>query len=167
MNIFLNDRIFEIVASVAEKEKTEAYVIGGFVRDNIMGRENPDKDVDIVVLGDGVTIARKVAKSISPGIKVTVYKTYGTAMFRFENYDIEFVGARKESYQRHSRNPEVTPGTLEDDQNRRDFTVNALAISLNRNNYGEVIDPFGGLNDIKHKILRTPLEPDTTFSDDR
>jgi poly(A) polymerase len=166
MNISLNDRIFEIVASVAEKEKTEAYVIGGFVRDNIMGRENPDRDVDIVVIGDGVAIARKVAKSISPGISVTVYKTYGTAMFRFENYDIEFVGARKESYQRHSRNPEVTPGTLEDDQNRRDFTVNALAISLNRNNYGEVLDPFGGLADIKHKILRTPLEPDTTFSDD-
>ncbi|HUW92595.1 MAG TPA: HD domain-containing protein [Bacteroidales bacterium] len=166
MNIFLNDRIFEIVASVAEREKAEAYVIGGFVRDHIMGRENPDKDIDIVVLGDGVAIARAVAKSISPGIRVTVYKTYGTAMFRFENYDIEFVGARKESYQSHSRNPKVSPGTLEDDQNRRDFTVNALAISLNRHNYGEVIDPFGGLKDIKGKTLRTPLEPDTTFSDD-
>lgn len=166
MNISLNDRIFGIVASVAEKEKVEAYVIGGFVRDHIMCRENPHKDIDIVVLGDGVATARAVAKSISPAISVTVYKTYGTAMFRFENYDIEFVGARKESYQSNSRNPEVSPGTLEDDQNRRDFTVNALAISLNRHNFGEVLDPFGGLLDIQSGILRTPLEPDTTFSDD-
>jgi len=166
MNISLNDRIFGIIASVAEKEKAEAYVIGGFVRDHILGRDNPDKDIDIVVMGDGVAIARAVAKSINPGISVTVYKTYGTAMFRFENYDIEFVGARKESYQSHSRNPEVSPGTLEDDQNRRDFTVNALAISLNRHNFGEVLDPFGGLSDIESGILRTPLEPDTTFSDD-
>ena len=166
MNISLNERIFEIVSSVAERKKVEAYVIGGFVRDHLMGRDNPDKDIDIVVLGDGVAIARAVAKSINPTIPVTVFKTYGTAMFRFENYDIEFVGARKESYQSNSRNPEVSPGTLEDDQNRRDFTVNALAISLNRHNFGEVLDPFGGLKDIESGILRTPLEPDTTFSDD-
>ena len=166
MNIFLNDKIFEIVAGVANHENVEAYVIGGYVRDYIMGREHPDKDIDIVVIGDGVAVARAVARAINPAIGVTVYKTFGTAMFRFKNYDIEFVGARKESYQRHSRNPEVKPGTLEDDQNRRDFTINALAISLNKSDYGELLDPFGGLEDIEKKILRTPLDPDTTFSDD-
>jgi len=166
MYIFPDDSIFEIIARVAEREEAEAYVIGGYVRDHILGREHPEKDIDIVVLGDGARMARAVAKEINTKIKVTVFKTFGTAMFRSGNYDIEFVGARKESYSSNSRKPAVMPGTIEDDQNRRDFTVNALAISLNRKNFGEVIDPFGGLDDIKNKILRTPLDPDATFSDD-
>jgi poly(A) polymerase len=166
MNIFPDDRIFEIISRVAEREKIEAYVIGGYVRDHIMGRDHPDKDIDIVVLGDGTEMARAVAREISKDISVTVFKNFGTAMFRYMNYDIEFVGARRESYSRNSRKPSVSPGTLEDDQNRRDFTINALAISLNRSSIGEVLDPFGGLADIKNRILRTPLDPDTTFSDD-
>jgi poly(A) polymerase len=166
MYIFPDDNIFEIIARVAEREEAEAYVIGGYVRDHIMGREHPEKDIDIVVLGDGPRMARAVAKEINSKIKVTVFKTFGTAMFRSGNYDIEFVGARKESYSSNSRKPAVLPGTIEDDQKRRDFTVNALAISLNRKNFGEVIDPFGGLDDIKNKILRTPLDADATFSDD-
>lgn len=166
MKIFPDDRIFEIVARVADRENVEVYVIGGFVRDHILGRVHPDKDIDIVVLGDGPAMARAVAMEISGDIRVTVFKTFGTAMFRYENYDIEFVGARKESYSADSRKPSVIPGTLEDDQNRRDFTINALAISLNRNNPGEVLDPFGGLDDLHDGIIRTPLDPDTTFSDD-
>lgn len=166
MYIIPDDSIFEIIARVAERESVEAYVIGGYVRDYILRREHPEKDIDIVVLGDGVKMARAVSREINRGIKVTVFKTFGTAMFRSGIYDIEFVGARKESYSSDSRKPAVMPGTIEDDQNRRDFTVNALAISLNRKNFGEVIDPFGGLKDIENKILRTPLDPETTFSDD-
>ncbi len=166
MNIFPDDRIFEIVARVADREQVDVYVIGGYVRDHIMGRVHPDKDVDIVVLGDGPAMARAVAREISPDIKVTVFKTFGTAMFRYRDYDVEFVGARKESYSENSRKPSVAPGTLEDDQKRRDFTINALAISLNAANPGEVLDPFGGIEDISNGIIRTPLEPDTTFSDD-
>lgn len=166
MNISLNDPIFEIVSEVCEREGTDAYVIGGFVRDYLLRREHSGKDIDIVVIGDGVATAKAVAKAIRPGIKVSVFKTFGTAMFRFNDCDIEFVGARKESYSRDSRKPDVSPGTLEDDQNRRDFTINALAISLNKASYGELLDPFGGLEDLERKIIRTPLEPDTTFSDD-
>jgi len=166
MDIFPEERIFEIVSRVADREHVEAYVIGGYVRDHIMGREHPDKDIDIVVLGDGVSMAKATAAEINPDIKVTVFKTFGTAMFRYRNYDIEFVGARKESYRKNSRKPTVSPGSLEDDQNRRDFTINALAISLNKGSFGEVLDPFGGMDDIRNKILRTPLDPDTTFTDD-
>lgn len=166
MKIFPDDRIFEIVARVADREHVEAYVIGGFVRDHIMGRLHPEKDIDIVVIGDGPAMARAVAREISRDIKVTVFKTFGTAMFRYQNNDIEFVGARKESYSEDSRKPSVIPGTLADDQNRRDFTINALAISLNSDNPGEVLDPFGGIEDIRNGIIRTPLDPDTTFSDD-
>jgi poly(A) polymerase len=166
MKIFPDDRIFEIVARVADRDKTEAYVIGGYVRDYIMGRVHPYMDIDIVVIGDGPAMARAVAREISHDIKVTVFKTFGTAMFRYQNHDIEFVGARKESYSEDSRKPSVSPGTLEDDQKRRDFTINALAISLNLDNPGEVLDPFGGIDDIRNGIIRTPLEPDTTFSDD-
>jgi poly(A) polymerase len=166
MKIFPDDRIFEIVARVADREHVEAYVIGGFVRDHIMGRLHPEKDIDIVVIGDGPAMARAVAREISRDIKVTVFKTFGTAMFRYQNNDIEFVGARKESYSEDSRKPSVIPGTLTDDQNRRDFTINALAISLNSDNPGEVLDPFGGIEDIRNSIIRTPLDPDTTFSDD-
>jgi poly(A) polymerase len=166
MKIFPEEKIFGIVSRVAEKEQVEAYAIGGYVRDHIMGRDNPDKDIDIVVLGDGVALAKAVAKKINPDINVTVFKTFGTAMFRYKESDIEFVGARKESYNASSRKPAVAPGTLTDDQNRRDFTINALAISLNKDSFGEVLDPFGGMDDIGNKILRTPLDPDVTFSDD-
>jgi poly(A) polymerase len=166
MNIFPDDRIFEIVSRVAEREDVKVYLIGGYVRDHIMGREHPDKDIDIVVLGDGVAMAKAVAHEVNPDINVTVFKNFGTAMFRYGNFDMEFVGARKESYTKDSRKPAVTPGTLEDDLNRRDFTINALAISLNSGDLGEVLDPFDGLEDIRNMILRTPLNPDTTFSDD-
>ncbi len=166
MNICLNDKIFEMLSDVVTSEKTEAYVIGGWVRDCILKRNHADKDIDIVVIGNGISIARKAAKKINPGIKVSVFKNFGTAMFRSGDYEIEFVGARKESYDRGSRKPIVEDGTLEDDQKRRDFTINALAISINRETFGNFLDPFGGLSDIKNKIIRTPLEPDTTFSDD-
>ena len=166
MDIIPEERIFEIVARVTEREHVKAYVIGGYVRDHIMGREHPDMDIDIVVLGDGVAMAKAIAEEINPDINVTVFKTFGTAMFHYRNYDIEFVGARKESYRKNSRKPTVSPGSLEDDQNRRDFTINALAISLNKDSFGEVLDPFGGMDDIRNKILRTPLDPDTTFTDD-
>jgi poly(A) polymerase len=166
MNICLNDKIFETLSSVVSAENVQAYVIGGWVRDCILKRDHPEKDIDIVVLGSGIEIAQKVAKKINPRLKVSVFKTFGTAMFRSHEYEVEFVGARKESYDRNSRKPVVENGTLEDDQKRRDFTINALAISLNKETFGEFIDPFGGLEDIRKKIIRTPLEPDKTFSDD-
>jgi len=166
MNICLNDKIFETLSSVVTSENVEAYVIGGWVRDCILKRDHPDKDIDIVVVGSGIEIAQKVAKKINPRLKVSVFKTFGTAMFRNREYELEFVGARKESYDKKSRKPVVEDGTLEDDQKRRDFTINALAISLNKETFGKFIDPFGGLDDIKKKIIRTPLEPDKTFSDD-
>jgi poly(A) polymerase len=166
MNICLNDKIFEILSSVVATEKVQAYVIGGWVRDCILKRDHPDKDIDIVVIGSGIDIAKKAARKIHPGIKVSVFKSFGTAMFRNQEYEIEFVGARKESYDRNSRKPVVEDGTLEDDQKRRDFTINTLAISLNRETFGTFLDPFDGLEDLKKKIIRTPLEPDRTFSDD-
>jgi poly(A) polymerase len=166
MNICLNDKIFGLLSEVVTAENAEAYVIGGWVRDCILKREHADKDVDIVVIGSGIDIARKAARKISTKIKVSVFKNFGTAMFRFDDYDIEFVGARKESYDRGSRKPVVENGTLEDDQKRRDFTINALAISLNKETFGQFLDPFNGMEDLKNKIIRTPLNPDTTFSDD-
>ena len=166
MNICLNDKIFTVLSEVVTAEKVRAYVIGGYVRDTILKRDHPGKDIDIVVLGSGIEIARKAAKKISPGSKVSVFKNFGTAMFKFEDYEIEFVGARKESYDRSSRKPVVENGSLEDDQERRDFTINALAISLNKETYGDFLDPFGGMDDLKNKIIRTPLDPDKTFSDD-
>jgi len=166
MNICLNDKIFETLSTVVTTEKVQAYVIGGWVRDCILKRDHPDKDIDIVVIGSGIEIAKKAARKIHPGTKVSVFKSFGTAMFRNLEYEIEFVGARKESYNRNSRKPVVEDGTLEDDQKRRDFTINTLAISINKETYGEFLDPFGGLNDLKKKIIRTPLEPDKTFSDD-
>jgi len=166
MNICLNDKIFETLSSVVTTEKVQAYVIGGWVRDCLLKRDHPDKDIDIVVVGSGIEIAQKAARKIHPGTKVSVFKSFGTAMFRDHEYEIEFVGARKESYDRTSRKPIVEDGTLEDDQKRRDFTINTLAISINKETFGEFIDPFGGLEDLKKKIIRTPLEPDKTFSDD-
>ena len=166
MNICLNDKIFEILSSVVTSENVQAYVIGGWVRDCLLKRDHPDKDIDVVVIGSGIDIAQKAAGMIHPGVKVTVFKNFGTAMFRNREYEIEFVGARRESYNRNSRKPVVENGTLEDDQKRRDFTINTLAISLNKETFGEFLDPFGGMGDLKKKIIRTPLEPDKTFSDD-
>ncbi|MCU0437509.1 MAG: CCA tRNA nucleotidyltransferase [Raineya sp.] len=156
-----------LLATIAQKSQeigAESYLVGGFVRDLILKR--PCKDIDIVCVGSGVDFAEKIAQEISPTIQVSFFKNFGTAMFRHEGWDIEFVGARKESYQRNSRKPIVENGSLEDDQNRRDFTINALAISLNKENMGALIDPFGGVGDLKKKIIQTPLNPDITFSDD-
>jgi poly(A) polymerase len=166
MKICLNDKIFGLLSEVVTEEKIEAYVIGGYVRDCILERNHPDNDIDIVSIGNGIDIAKKVARRLGPKIKVSIFKNFGTAMFRYKNYELEFVGARKESYSRESRKPIVENGTLEDDQRRRDFTINALAIALNMDSLGEVIDPFNGISDISNKIIKTPLEPDTTFSDD-
>jgi len=166
MNICLNDKIFETLSEVVSSENVQAYIIGGWVRDCLLERDHPEKDIDIVVIGSGIEIARKAARKLHPGTKISVFKNFGTAMFRVQEYEIEFVGARKESYDRNSRKPIVENGTLEDDQARRDFTINALAISLNEETFGKFLDPFGGVDDLKKKIIRTPLDPDKTFSDD-
>jgi len=166
MNICLNDKIFKSLSSFFEAEEIEGYVIGGWVRDCLLKRDHPDKDIDIVVLGSGIEIAKKAAAAISPKSKVSQFRNFGTAMFRYREYELEFVGARKESYSRGSRKPVVENGTLEDDLKRRDFTINALALSLSNKSFGELLDPFGGLEDLKNKVIRTPLDPDKTFSDD-
>ncbi len=155
--------IFNKVAEVSKNDGVDSYVVGGFVRDLILKR--PSKDIDFVTIGSGILMAEKVAKSIK-GAKVSVFKNFGTAMIKSQGFDLEFVGARKESYNRGSRKPIVEDGTLSDDQNRRDFTINAMAISLNESNYGELVDPFEGAKDLKRKTIRTPLDPDITFSDD-
>ena len=160
----LNDPIFNIISQVGESEKTPVFVIGGFVRDALLKRSS--KDIDVVALGSGIEIAEKVAKKLGPKVKVSVFKNFGTAMLRHGDYEIEFVGARKESYRQNSRKPIVENGTLMDDQNRRDFTINAMAISLNKEDYGQLIDPFNGEKDLRNKVIRTPLDPDRTFSDD-
>jgi poly(A) polymerase len=166
MNICLSDKIFITLSNVIAAENAEAYVIGGYVRDCLLKRDHPDKDIDIVVIGHGIDIARKAARKLGPGIKVAVFRNFGTAMFKYNEYDIEFVGARKESYDRNSRKPTVENGTLEDDQKRRDFTINALAISLNHSTWGKLLDPFNGINDLRNKLIKTPLDPDKTFDDD-
>jgi len=161
----LQNRIFQVISLASQELNVNSYVIGGFVRDLLLSRDFK-KDIDIVVVGSGIELALKVSQLLPNKPKVQVFKTYGTAMLRFEDTEIEFVGARKESYNLDSRNPVIENGTLEDDQNRRDFTINALALSLNAANFGELTDPFNGLEDLKHKIIRTPLEADITFSDD-
>ncbi len=155
--------MYRVIADAARFLQSDAFVIGGFVRDALLGRAC--KDVDIVTSGNGIRLAEEVAKRL--GIeKVTVFKTFGTAMFMYHDWQLEFVGARKESYSSDSRNPQVVPGSLEDDQLRRDFTINALAISLNEQDYGCLVDPFDGVEDLERKIIRTPLNPDITFTDD-
>lgn len=161
----LNHPIFKIISQSAEELNIDAYVIGGFVRDCILGR-GQHKDVDVVAIGSGIALARQVAKKIPGRPKVQIFKTYGTAMLRYEDMEIEFVGARKESYSKESRNPVVETGTLEDDQNRRDFTINAMAFDLHKSNFGHLLDPFGGIKDLNAKIIRTPRDPDITYSDD-
>jgi len=158
--------VFKQIGKVSDQEGVETYVVGGFVRDVLLSRERKVYDVDIVTVGSGINLATKVAAALRPGLRVTVFKNFGTAMFRFNDIDFEFVGARKESYQHDSRKPIVEDGTLEDDQKRRDFTINALAIGLNNNRYGELLDPFDGIGDLENKIIKTPLAPEITFSDD-
>ena len=159
----LEHKVFKAIAKVANSNNERAFVIGGFVRDLILGR--PCKDIDVVTEGSGINLAKATAKEL--GVKqVSVFKNFGTAMFRCGDLEVEFVGARKESYSKGSRKPIVEDGTLEDDQNRRDFTINAMALSLNKSNYGELVDPFNGLRDLDLGIIRTPLDPDVTYSDD-
>ena len=161
----LQNPIFKIISQSAKELHIDSYVIGGFVRDFILKRGDI-KDVDIVAIGDGIKLAKQVAKNLPNKPKVQVFKTYGTAMLRYNDIEIEFVGARKESYTEDSRNPSVENGTLQDDQNRRDFTINALALNLNEENFGDLLDPFNGIDDLENKIIRTPLNPDITYSDD-
>ena len=161
----LHNKIFEVIAQASQELQVERYVIGGFVRDFLLGRDFK-KDIDIVAVGSGIELALKVSELLPKQPKVQVFKNYGTAMLRFEDTEIEFVGARKESYHFESRNPVVENGTLEDDQNRRDFTINALALSLNQNTFGDLVDPFTGVLDLENKIIKTPLDPDITYSDD-
>lgn len=164
MKKHLTHPVFKITSEVCESENVKAFVTGGFVRDLFLKR--PCKDIDIVVDGDGIKIAKMVAERVGNGTHVSVFKNFGTAMLEMEDYQVEFVGARKESYREHSRKPLVASGSLEDDQKRRDFTINALALNLSAESFGELIDPFNGLEDMNNKIIRTPLDPDVTYSDD-
>ena len=159
---FLDHKIFQIVSETAAEQGVRAFVIGGYVRDCFLGR--PSKDIDIVVEGSGIAIAEAVAEKVHTN--VSVFKNFGTAMLRYKGIEVEFVGARKESYNRNSRKPIVEDGTLEDDQLRRDFTINAMAFSLQKDDFGALVDPFGGIRDLAAGIIRTPLDPDTTYSDD-
>jgi poly(A) polymerase len=164
INICLYNPIFKIISDIITKKGQECFVIGGYVRDCLLERDS--RDIDIVVLGSGIELAREVAAKIGKRTRVSVFKNFGTAMLKYNDYEIEFVGARKESYRKNSRNPVVENGTLEDDQRRRDFTINALALSLHKDTYGMLVDPFGGLSDLNNKLIRTPLDPDKTYSDD-
>ncbi|MGK0447218.1 MAG: putative nucleotidyltransferase with HDIG domain [Polaribacter sp.] len=161
----ISSEIFSVISKASKQLQIESYVIGGFVRDFFLNRGTA-KDIDVVAVGSGIELALKVSQLLPNRPKVQVFKTYGTAMLRYKDVEIEFVGARKESYTLESRNPEVSEGTLQDDQNRRDFTINALALSLNKENFGELLDPFNGIEDLENKIIKTPLNPDITYSDD-
>ena len=158
----MDHKIFEIVSQVAKEQGVRAFVIGGYVRDCFLGR--PSKDIDIVVEGSGIALAEAVAERVHSN--VSVFRNFGTAMLRYKGVEVEFVGARKESYNRNSRKPIVEDGTLEDDQLRRDFTINAMAFSLQKEEFGALVDPFGGIRDLAAGIIRTPLDPDMTYSDD-
>ena len=157
------DKIFSVVKQSAQNLGLETYIVGGYVRDLILKRHS--KDIDFVCVGSGIALAKEVSKNLK-NQKVSIFKNFGTAMLTSGDWELEFVGARKESYQRDSRKPIVEDGTLADDQNRRDFTINAMAISLNADNYGALVDPFNGVKDLKKKVIKTPLDPNITFSDD-
>lgn len=163
MKSYIDHPVFKVVGAVADEMDVRAYVIGGYVRDLFLHR--PSKDIDIVVIGDGITLAERVAARLKSN-KISIFKTYGTAMLRYRDLEVEFVGARKESYTPESRNPIVETGNLADDQNRRDFTINALAIGLNKESWGEILDPFGGVKHLEEQLIITPTDPDITFSDD-
>ncbi len=160
----INNDMFKTIADVAEKSNTSVYVIGGFVRDILLNRSS--KDVDFVVVGSGISFAQKVASAFGHGVSARYFKNFGTAMVKYGDWDLEFVGARKESYRKDSRKPIVENGSLSDDQKRRDFTINAMSISLRKKDFGNLYDPFNGLEDLENLIIRTPLDPDITFSDD-
>lgn len=164
MKEHLTHPIFNVVSEIVTLDNLQAFVIGGYVRDLFLHR--PSKDIDIVVVGSGIELANKVAKHLGDDVQVTVFKNFGTAMLQFADTEIEFVGARKESYQRDSRKPTVENGSLSDDQKRRDFTINTLALNLNGNNFGELLDSFDGITDLNNGLIKTPMEPNTTFSDD-
>lgn len=159
-----NKKIFHQISETADELGLECYVVGGYVRDIFLNR--PSKDIDVVVVGSGIEMAEAFGKKLGRGAHVSIFRNFGTAQVKFREIEVEFVGARKESYSHDSRKPIVENGTLEDDQNRRDFTINAMAVCLNKNRFGELIDPFGGLDDLKERTIRTPLNPDITFSDD-
>ena len=161
----ISSEIFNVISKASKELQIESYVIGGYVRDFFLKRGN-SKDIDVVAVGSGIELAQKVSKLLPNKPKVQVFKTYGTAMLRYNDIEIEFVGARKESYSEDSRNPDVTEGSLQDDQNRRDLTINALALSLNEDDFGALLDPFNGIEDLKNKVIKTPLNPDITYSDD-
>ena len=161
----ISSEIFKIISDASKQLHLESYVIGGFVRDFLLKRGTA-KDIDIVAIGSGIALAEKVASLLPNKPKVQIFKTYGTAMLRYKDVEIEFVGARKESYSEESRNPLIFEGTLQEDQNRRDFTINALALSLNEENFGALLDPFNGMEDLENGIIKTPLDPDITYSDD-
>lgn len=165
LNEALNHKVFEEISKAADELKQPVYVVGGFVRDFLLKRTQK-QDIDFVTVGSGIELAQKIHSMLPNASKLTVYKRFGTAMFKWENIELEFVGARKESYSEDSRKPFVEDGTREEDQKRRDFTINALAISVNKENFGELIDPFNGISDLKNKTIRTPLDPDVTYSDD-
>ncbi len=161
---FLDKPIFRLISQAADEMQIDCYVIGGYVRDFFLYR--PSKDIDIVAIGKGIELAQAVAEKLGRRTKLSVFKNFGTAQLKYKEYEIEFVGARKESYTRDSRKPIVEDGTLQDDQKRRDFTINAMAFCLSKNRFGELLDPFNGLQDLEDLIIRTPLDPDITFSDD-
>lgn len=161
---YFKGKIFELISQTADELGLECYVVGGYVRDLFLKR--PSKDIDVVVVGSGIKIAEAFGKKLGRGAHVSVFKTFGTAQVKYHDTEVEFVGARKESYTHDSRKPIVENGTLEDDQNRRDFTINAMAVCMNKDRFGELVDPFDGLKDLEDRIIRTPLDPDITFSDD-
>lgn len=166
MNIkkHFNRKVFKLLSETADEMNMECYVVGGYVRDLLLHR--PSKDIDVVVVGSGIQMAEKFSSKLGKGSHISVFKNFGTAQIKYRDLEVEFVGARKESYSHDSRKPIVEDGTLEDDQNRRDFTINAMAVCMNQNRFGELIDPFNGLKDLEDQIIRTPLNPDITFSDD-
>ncbi|MCE3258801.1 MAG: tRNA nucleotidyltransferase [Bacteroidetes bacterium] len=164
MYSFLENDIFKVIKQCADELNTDAYAIGGFVRDIFLKR--PSKDIDVVTIGKGIDLAEKIHKKLGPEAHLSTFKNFGTAQIKFKDLEVEFVGARRESYNRDSRKPVVEDGSLQDDQNRRDFTINAMAIGLSKNNFGKLLDPFNGMKDLEDRIIRTPLDPDITYSDD-